>query len=349
MLSQNRNRSAEQINRFKKQFLQLDLPGIMDLLKTEDLSKLFEQAAEQVPHMLRERIWTPVVTVFSFVKQMLIRGGCSDAVTFVQAERARAGLEPCSNSTSAYCQARQKMPESLLWDLMKHAGRRLEDESQEHWRWRGRVIKFADGSTVQMSDTPENQAAYPQEPNQKEGLGFPLARIEIIASLNSGAVLDCGIGPYAGKGSGETALFRKMMPANFQAGDICLTDRYYESFWHAAAMRRQQVDTLSPVRGSRKIKWEEGTRLGNDFYDRLFEFKKPARPEWMTQEEYETWPDSVTVRIFRIYGRDYATTLLDPRKYRKNALRKLYQRRWDIEVDLRFIIGLWTTNRSCAM
>src|SRR3990170_2464316 len=57
----------------------------------------------------------------------------------------------------------------------------------------------------------------------------------------------------------------------------------------------------------------------------------------MTPEEYNAAPDSITMRIFRIYGRNYVTTLLNPRQYRKNALRKLYKQRWHIEVDLRFI------------
>jgi len=335
MLSQ--NRLAGQINRFKKQFLQLSQTDIVDLLDTEVLCKMFEKAEEELPHVLRNRIWTPVVTLFAFIKQKLIHGGCSDAVTFVQAERVRAGLEACSSNTSGYCQARQQLPETLLWDLVRYTGQQLEDASQMHWRWRGRAVKLADGSTVQMSDTPANQKAYPQESNQKEGLGFPLARIEVIASLNGGAVLDCSIGPYAGKGTGETALLRKMLPGSIQAGDIWLTDSYYESFWHATYALEHGIDILSPARSSRKINWTDGVQQGNEYYDRLFQLKKPVRPEWMMPEEYNRQPESVTVRIFRIYGKNYVTTMLNPRQYRKNALRKLYKQRWHIEVDLRFI------------
>src|SRR3990172_1327639 len=87
MLSQ--NRSAEQINRFKKQFLQMDMPDVMDLLDTDHLCEMIEEAVKEIPHKLRERIWTPVVTLFAFVKQVLVNGRCSDAVRSVQAEQIR--------------------------------------------------------------------------------------------------------------------------------------------------------------------------------------------------------------------------------------------------------------------
>ena len=116
------NRLAEQIEHFKKQFIQMDLPGITDLLNTDELCEIVEKSTWEIPHNLRERLWTPVVTTFAFIKQILVHGGCSEAVTFVQAERARAGLNPCSDSTSAYCQARGQLPESLfpVLSLSKH-------------------------------------------------------------------------------------------------------------------------------------------------------------------------------------------------------------------------------------
>jgi len=53
----------------------------------------------------------------------------------------------------------------------------------------GRPIKIADGTTVSMPDTEANQRAYPQEPGQKKGLGFPIMRLVGLISLSCGAVL----------------------------------------------------------------------------------------------------------------------------------------------------------------
>ena len=57
----------------------------------------------------------------------------------------------------------------------------------------------------------------------------------------------------------------------------------------------------------------------------------------MSDEAYQAFPDKIILRIFRIYGKTYVTTLLNAHQYRKNALRKLYQQRWNIEIDLKFI------------
>ena len=51
---------------------------------------------------------------------------------------------------------------------------------REAWLFHGRRVVLADGSTVSMPDTPENQAEYPQHGNQKPGCGFPIARIVVL-------------------------------------------------------------------------------------------------------------------------------------------------------------------------
>jgi hypothetical protein len=74
---------------------------------------------------------------------------------------------------------------------------------------------------VSMPDTPENQKEWPQPDSQKEGVGFPLARIVAVISCATGAVLDLAIGPYSGKETGEHALLRQLMHV-FKKGDLLL-------------------------------------------------------------------------------------------------------------------------------
>ena len=325
----------QQIVRFKQQFLQLEQGEIQDLLDTSQLFQMIKNAEDEMTCNVRHRIWTPFTTLLAFIKQTLKDGSCSDAVKAVQAELLDDGQEACSANTSAYCQARQKLPENLLLDLVRYTGERLDTASQQHWSWRGRAVKLADGTTLTMADTSQNQAVYPQESNQN--IGFPILRLEIASSLSSGGILDAQTAPYSGKGTGEATLLRGMMDRCFQPGDIGLADRYYDSFWTVIEFRAVGADLLCPTRGSRKIDWLQGTPLKGDYYDREFELKKPARPDWMTQEAYQSIPDSVRVRMFRIYGKTYITTLVDSCQYRKNALRKLYRQRWQVEVHLKFI------------
>ena len=76
-----KKKSSEQIDLFKRKFLQ------MDILDTEQLLEMIEEGIKEIPHKLRERIWTPVVTLFAFTKQLLNKGSCSDAVKSARPNR----------------------------------------------------------------------------------------------------------------------------------------------------------------------------------------------------------------------------------------------------------------------
>ena len=79
------------------------------------------------------------------------------------------------------------------------------------WLWKGRRVTLVDGTTASMPDTPENQAAFPQMKSQELGLGFPLVRMVAMIALATGVVRDLAMGPYQGKETGETALFRDLL------------------------------------------------------------------------------------------------------------------------------------------
>ena len=77
-----------------------------------------------------------------------------------------------------------------------------------------------------MPDTPENQSVYPQPTTQKEGIGFPVARMVVLMSLATAMVCGMAIGPCSGKETGELALMRQLLD-QLESGDILLTDKYF--------------------------------------------------------------------------------------------------------------------------
>ena len=195
-------------------------------------------SARSYPQSLRkpqEQLWqgwiyTPAVTVWVFLSQCLSPDhSCRDAVARLIAWRLTQGLKPCSADTGAYCTARSDLPEEALHELVRDTGKQVEDESPEDWLWHGRKVRVVDGSTITMPDTPENQAAYPQQKSQKPGCGFPIARILVIFSLSVGTVLEAAIGKYKGKQTGENSLFRRLYDA-LAEGDMILADRYFSGW-----------------------------------------------------------------------------------------------------------------------
>ena len=102
---------------------------------------------------------------------------CHNAVSKVIAYLSTEGVEIPSTNTSAYCQARSRLPEKLLEKLFSSVGQKLEEQVIPEYLWCSRHVKVIDGSSVSMPDTVENQKAYPQPKSQKLGCGFPIAKI----------------------------------------------------------------------------------------------------------------------------------------------------------------------------
>jgi hypothetical protein len=218
-----------------------------------------------------------------------------------------------------------------------------ERAASVRWLWRGRRVKLVDGSTVSMPDTKRNQQLYPQPTTQKEGLGFPIARIVVLLSLATGMVSDLAIGPYEGKETGETALFRELL-GRLRGGDIVLADRYYCSYFMIALLMELGVDFTVRLHPTRTADFRRGRRLGKG--DHVAVWMRPARPAWMARETYQRMPETIEVREvhvrvnqpgFRVESLVVATTLVNAKQYAKEDLAELYHKRWLAELDIRAI------------
>jgi hypothetical protein len=289
-----------------------------------------------------DSLYNPVTVLWLFLSQV-IHGNPTLATTVESflAWRLGQGMSRCSTDTGAYARARQRLPEALLAMLTRYTGGAADRAALEPWRWLGRTVKLFDGSTVSMPDTLKNQAAYPQSRTQAPGVGFPLARIGVLFSLSVGTVLDLGIRRWAGKFQSELAMLRDMI-AGLDAGDVLLTDRYLCSYMEIALLRQQGVDFVGRMHAQRKVDFRRGERLGR--YDHVVPWSKPARPEWMSPEQYAAIPATLPIREFRyrIVRPGYrtrtivvATTLLDDGQYSVTDITELYRLRWDAEINLR--------------
>lgn len=331
-----------------------------ELLSTD----LVESILRDIGHSAQDRIYSPAVTIWVFLSQVLSADqSCRAAVARLIADRAARGESSCSPETGAYCVARSRLPEEFYSKLVTTTGNRLQDEAVAResatqtatvapaadggpstsmsWLWLGRTVKVVDGTTVLMPDTAENQSEYPQHPQQRIGLGFPIARLVVVFSLAVGAVLEYAIGPHQGKQTGENQLFRGLFD-KLSRGDVILGDRFYGSYWDFALLDQRGIDLVTRLHQKRHADFRRGTRLGP--CDHLVVWDKPARPEWMDQETYDSLPDElvlrelkVQIRIPGVRVREYVlvTSLFDDSKYSAENLANLYRERWNAELDLR--------------
>jgi hypothetical protein len=334
----NRGTLRDQVYFLRRQFLQDGALPFTDVL-TEGV---IERALATLTGWL-DRIFSPLVTLRVFLGQVLgADHSCRGAVARLIAHRLSRGQRPCSAETGAYCQARQRLPESFFADVACSVGRRLDDRADRRWLWKGRRVYLFDGTTVTMPDTPKNQAAYPQVYNQKPGLGFPIARVGAVISLACGAVLNLGFCQYAGKGQGEVSLLRRLWDV-LRPGDVLLGDRLLANWPTIVLLRRRGVELVGRLNTShRRADFRRGRRLGPD--DHVVRWAKPTSIRSLDREEYQALPESVTVREMRVRVRQpgfrtreivVVTTLLDPRQTTREDLATLYRARWHNELDLR--------------
>ncbi len=265
----------------------------------------------------RERFFTPVITLWIFLGQVLDPDpSCQQAVFRFVAWLSAHGRALCSSLTGAYCRARQRLVEGVLARLVRRTGADVETTSPHEWHWHGRRVRICDGTTVSMPATPANQRAYPHSRTQ--------------------------FSPYKGKETGETALLRSLLTSGLTRGDLLLADRGFANYWVIALARALGIDVLFRQHQLRKVDFRRGQRLGKD--DHLITWAKPQRPAWMTKTLYATLPATLTLREVRLRipkGKKrtkeivVVSTLLDAGRYAKGELQTLYRLRWQAELHLR--------------
>jgi len=289
----------------------------------------------------RDRVFSPLATIWGFLSQVLSEDhSCRDTVSRIIAHRAANGITVCSPNTASYCNARSRIPTSVLSTLARRTAEELHTSVDDCWKWNGRSVFILDGSSVSMPATPENQAMYPQPSTQTPGLGFPLARITVLLSLATGACHDLAIAPYAGKGTGEKSLFRRLYDT-LKPGDVVLADALFDDYFIACELRNRGIDLVVHEHFDRTETRVAESRPDGD----ILVWQRPNKPRGMTGEQYRSYPKQLLMRQVRVDARDknnrvqqfnVVSTILTPSIDGKQ-IGDLFEHRWEGEVDIRSI------------
>jgi hypothetical protein len=304
-------------------------------LLTSDL--LFDELEKHLPEH-RERLFPPTETLAMFIAQaMSADRSCQHAVNQAAVFRLVNGLPRCSTHTGGYCRARQRLPVELISGLTRYIGAQIDQQLPAEWRWQGRRVRLVDGTTITMPDTEENQTVFPQQRGQKAGLGFPICRVVGITCLSSGAILNAAIGRFNGKGGDEQTLLRSI-EHTLDQGDILLGDAFFPTYFFIARMQEKGIDILMEQQGARKrvTDFRRGKKLGER--DHIIRIDKPKiKPDWMSDEAWQAAPESLALREFKAGRKIMVTTLMCSKEFAKAALKALYKKRWNVELDFRDI------------
>src|SRR6266571_6205656 len=289
----------------------------------------------------RDRVYSLRRTFFGFLYQVLNPDcPCRQVVRQIQALFALHNAGSVDEGTSAYCQARDRLPLDIFSRLRCAAAAHAQKVCQ---LWRGLCVKVIDGTTASLPDTAKNQRAYPQPGGQKPGCGFPVLKLVGVFSLATGALLDYAKG---NKHQHELNLLQKLLD-QFKAGDLVLGDRGFNSYTLLALLLCRGAHSLFRLHQRRPADLRKGKRLGKN--DRLMVWRKPwlwQRPRYLSKAIWKRIPREVSVRVvrftlavpgFRAQSVTLVTTLLDSQAYPAEELARLYARRWHIELWFRHI------------
>jgi hypothetical protein len=318
---------------------------------------LIRSVCREVELPFRNRRLSPLVTTYLFVRQIL------EGNVAVGELRRIAKL---AFADSSYCAARQRLPlgffQRLNAAVLDRCRRYAEDDPRA--RWHGHRLFFVDGSSFSMPDTPDLRAEFGQSGMQAEGCGFPTAHLLVQFHAYTGYLIRAIPAPLRTHDLADVSWTH----GTLRPGDVVAGDRAFCSYAHLALLgqrgafglfrahqrliisfkprRRHVPPDRRPQRGDKGVprsRWI--SRLGR--HDQVVEYFKPAtHPDWMDPKEYQALPASVLVRELRVRVRTpgcrvrqltLVTTLQDRRRYPKEVLARLYERRWQTEVNLRHL------------
>lgn len=337
------------------------ITSVLAAIKSDTLSCLggadrINACFARAGHVWRDRLLDPAHTLALFVLQVL-HG--NTAITHL---RHLSGLDVAASS---YCEARARLPAAGVAATVADLSFDNRTGSQDG-TWLGRRVLMADATAVTTPDTPPLQKLWPQPSAQKEGCGFPAVKLLALIDLAGGMIVHLTMMCLKVHEMSQLA----GLHAGVCRGDVLLADRAFCSFAHLALLAAISADAVfrthqaqivdftpgrshRPRRGGKKEKRRRRgvptsrfvRKLGKE--DQIVEWTRPAnRPTWMTIEKFAALPETLEVRElrYRITARgmrtrvvDISTTLLDPMRYPKREVARLYGLRWEIETNFRHL------------
>jgi len=304
--------------------------------------QMVETALEESKMRFRKRKLTPKITLLAFLWQMLSKyATCEQTMTEVIHKQFRKNEESSVPSSGRYCEARGRLSLGFLKTLFRVQYDTATEDIPSKWKWLGRHdVKVVDGTTFLMADSQANRASFSPPDEPSPGTRYPMLRLVGIFSLATGMIRDFAYGPYQGKGTGESSLFRRLLHC-LNPGDVVLGDKYYCSYRDAHAIRTCGGDIVVK-HFSKRTMLQLVRKIGNN--DAVYRWIRPRHAhKKMSREEFACLPNEILVRIvkvrvnvpgFRVKQFEVLTTLVDENTYSAQALSDLFFQRWRVETYL---------------
>lgn len=253
---------------------------------------------------------------------------------------------------SAYCQARQK----LKPDLFIHLNACLLEEftflsrADQTWQsWRGHRVLGADGSKLNLPDTPALRAAYSVVGNQHGTAG---ERVQGLALVLYDLLNDLGLSAHLGPLQHKPSVLLERLAGLTQVNDLLVLDRNFSDYLVLAwAVQNQRHLLLRCQRNAFGIVEEFWASAA---VDRVVSLPCANRQRTRLAVRASGLPEQLTVRLlkFRLPTGEtevLLTTLLDQQTYPGEEFYRLYGWRWNQETYYDRIKNIFEVERFSGL
>jgi hypothetical protein len=265
------------------------------------------------------------------VRELLV-GSVREFVARAEVEPA----EPLSASTSAYSQARRRLPLDVAEKVSDLIFESLQQEPKIVTGLE-KPMFLLDGSSIQLSHTQELVEAYPPQSNQFAVSHWPLMRVVVAHDVVSGLAVRPCWGPMIGAGAVSEQGLAKEIMGRLPVGCGVMGDRNFGVFSMACHAKRQNHPCLFRLTEARARKLNGGIKP-NAKTDRSIHWISSREDRRNNPELTEQPPVEgrlVVCQTVVLGGKPqelYFFTTLD---LRADQILEVYGYRWNIETDLR--------------
>ena len=240
-----------------------------------------------------------------------------------------------SINTSAYSDARSRLPLELVNDLFVES--QISNLENNYSHWHGLKVYLADGTYLQLQDAPKISETYTV---QEGKVAFPQALLEVVVARGSGQI---ACFKMANRHTSELPLLYDMID-DLPVNALLLADDLYNCYEIIAKFIRTKKHLIVPAKRHRIYTLIE--KLGEG--DEIVEIEMPRkRSKWQTNENLEM-AKTCRVRMMSFTSPDgnkynLLTTILD-KSISKDEFQMMYLTRWDIEIGIREIKTIMDIN-----
>lgn len=241
-----------------------------------------------------------------------------------------------SDNTAAYAKARARLDKGLVNKVFQYS---VDFKELNAKKWHAMDTFVTDGTYFQMQDTKELRKKY----YVKEGdNAYPQGLLQAVLRQGSGQVHAFTIGT---RHQSELELVKPLIE-KLPEGSLLLADDLYNTYAVFCLIQKKGCHLIVPGKRDRNYRVIKKLSEG----DEIVELRKTAKPDWLSKEEWDQLPATITMRRITYPSTvdeqlEYIVyTTITNEKIKNTEIILKYAKRWDIEITIREIKTIMGVN-----